>query len=289
MKIVKYIGGLGNQMFIYAFSVALRETFKQEVLADTHYYKSFKFHQGLEIFKVFGVELKEAKVKDILRLAWYFPNYWVDYHLLKYLPKRKTMQGELPGGVMNEAIFHDSSSKYYDGYWQNCEYFNQFKNVIMRELTFKPELTGKNKDVIRRIGENCTVGIHVRRGDYLNNWRYKGLCGIDYYTQAISFIQEKVTHPKYFLFSDDIEYLEQNIVPLLNDAEYTIVNWNRGEDSYIDMQLMSCCHNLIIANSSFSWWAAYLNQRNPIVVAPEKWSNNTEVKFRRQASGWVTF
>lgn len=112
---------------------------------------------------------------------------------------------------------------------------------------------------------------------------------MDYYTKAINFIQEKVAHPKYFLFSDDIEYLEQNIVPLLNNAEYTVVNWNRGADSYMDMQLMSCCQNLIIANSSFSWWAAYLNQRNPIVVAPEKWSNNTDVKFRRQAPGWITF
>lgn len=289
MKIVKYIGGLGNQMFIYAFSVALRETFKQEILVDTHYYKSFKFHQGLEISKVFGVELKEAKVWDILRMAWYFPNYWIDYHFLKYLPRKKTMQGELPGGVMNEAVFQDPSDKYYDGYWQNCEFFNQFKDVIMRELTFKPKLTGKNKEIIGKILEDSTVGIHVRRGDYLNNWRYKGLCGIDYYTKAISFIQEKITHPKYFLFSDDIEYLEQNIVPLLKDAEYTIVNWNRGADSYIDMQLMSCCNHLIIANSSFSWWAAYLNKRNPIVVAPEKWSNNTDVKFRRQAPGWITF
>ena len=199
------------------------------------------------------------------------------------------MQGELPGGVMNEAIFQDPSDKYYDGYWQNCEFFNHFKNIIMRELTFKPELTEKNKEILGMILEDGTVGIHVRRGDYLNNWRYKGLCGMDYYTKAINFIQEKVAHPKYFLFSDDIEYLEQNIVPLLNNAEYTVVNWNRGADSYMDMQLMSCCQNLIIANSSFSWWAAYLNQRNPIVVAPEKWSNNTDVKFRRQAPGWITF
>lgn len=289
MKIVKYVGGLGNQMFIYAFSVALRETFKQEILVDTHYYKSFKFHQGLEISKVFGVELKEAKVKDILKLAWYFPNYWVDFHLLKYLPRRKTMQGEFPGGAYNEAIFHDPSNKYYDGYWQNCEFFNKFKEVIVKELVFKPKLTGQNKEVITKILSDAnSVCIHVRRGDYLNNWRYKGLCGLDYYTKAIEYIQSKVHHPVYYLFSDDIEYLEQHICPLLKGAEYNVVNWNRGENSYIDMQLMSSCKNMIIANSSFSWWAAYLNTREPIVVAPEKWSNSV-VNYRRQAPGWITF
>lgn len=289
MKIVKYVGGLGNQMFIYAFSVALRETFKQEILVDTHYYKSFKFHQGLEISKVFGVELKEAKVKDILKLAWYFPNYWVDFHLLKYLPRRKTMQGELSRGAYNEAIFHDSSDKYYDGYWQNCEFFNKFKDVIVKELTFKPELSGQNQDMLNQILlDKNSVCIHVRRGDYLNNWRYKGLCGLDYYAKAIEYIQSKVQHPVYYLFSDDIEYLEKNICPLLNGAEYKVVNWNRGADSYIDMQLMSSCKNMIIANSSFSWWAAYLNKRNPIVLAPEKWLNS-ESAYRRQAPDWLTF
>ena len=95
-------------------------------------------------------------------------------------------------------------------------------------------------------------------------------------------------HPVYYLFSDDIEYLEQNVCPLLNGAEYKIVNWTRGADSYIDMQLMSSCKNMIIANSSFSWWAAYLNKRNPIVLAPEKWSN-FQVNYRRQAPGWLLF
>lgn len=289
MKIVKFVGGLGNQMFIYAFTVALRETFKQEILVDTHYYKSFKFHQGLEISKVFGVELKEAKVRDILKLAWYFPNYWIDFHLLKYLPRRKTMQCELPKGEYNDAIFQDASSKYYDGFWQNCEFFNKYKDIIVRELEFKPELTGQNKEVIAQIlGNENSVGIHVRRGDYLKNWRYKGLCGLEYYANAIGYIQSRVKNPVYYLFSDDIEYLEQNICPLLNGAKYKVVNWNRGADSYIDMQLMSSCKNLIIANSSFSWWAAYLNKRTSIVIAPEKWSN-FQVNYRRQAPGWLLF
>ena len=198
------------------------------------------------------------------------------------------MQGELSGGIFNEKVFQDASDKYYDGYWQNCEYFNNFKDVILNEFAFKPQLTGKNKEILGKIQEDDTVGIHVRRGDYLNNWKYKGLCGIEYYAKAISYIQENVSKPKYYLFSDDIEYLAQNIVPLLKGSEYIIVNWNRGAESYIDMQLMSECNNLIIANSSFSWWAAYLNKRNSIVIAPEKWSNNTEIKFRRQLSSWIT-
>ena len=77
MKIVKYIGGLGNQMFIYAFSVALRETFRQEILVDTHYYKSRNFHNGLEIERIFGIHLTEAKLSDKLKMSWYFPNYCI--------------------------------------------------------------------------------------------------------------------------------------------------------------------------------------------------------------------
>lgn len=260
MKIVKYIGGLGNQMFIYAFSVALRETFKQEILVDTHYYKSFKFHQGLELSKIFGLELKEARLWDILRMAWYFPNYWIDFHILKYLPKRSRTVKEKADYTFNSEILKDSTDKYYDGYWQDCQYFDKFKNVIVSELCFKPTLIGKNKEVLSKmLMEENSVGIHVRRGDYLNNWKYQGLCGLDYYIQAIEYIQKQVKSPRYYLFSDDVTYLETNICPLLHGAEYTIVNWNRGNDSYIDMQLLSSCKNLIIANSSFSWWAAYLN------------------------------
>lgn len=291
MKIVKYIGGLGNQMFIYAFSVALRETFRQEILVDTHYYKSRNFHNGLEIERIFGIHLTEAKLSDKLKMSWYFPNYWIDYHLLGRLPARKNTVRELPGQKVSLELLDDSSDKFYDGYWQSYQYFDSCRDVILKEFTF-PKISMEDKlnfELNERLkNEENSVGIHIRRGDYLKNWKYRGLCGIDYYQKAIAYILEHIKSPKFFLFSDDIDWVKENISPLLKGYDVTFVNWNHSINSYKDMQLMAMCKNLIIANSSFSWWAAYLNQNNPIVVAPEKWINSF-MDFRIQYKDWITF
>ena len=291
MKIVKYIGGLGNQMFIYAFSVALRETFKQEIFVDTHYYQSRSFHNGLEIERIFGVKLKEARLWDKLRLSWYFPNYWIDFHLLKYLPKRKGTVKELYGGKVNLCLLSDASDKLYDGFWQSYEYFDRYKKVIQDELTF-PEIRpndAKNFRLSKDLKEDTvSVGIHIRRGDYLKNWKYRGLCGVEYYRNAIAYIKGKVENPRFYLFSDDIPWVEEHIYPSLEGFEVTVINWNHKENSFKDMQLMSMCKNLIIANSSFSWWAAYLAKEIQIVVAPEKWINSPQ-KFVIQCADWVKF
>lgn len=291
MKIVKYIGGLGNQMFIYAFSVALRETFRQEILVDTHYYKSRNFHNGLEIERIFGIHLTEAKLSDKLKMSWYFPNYWIDYHLLGKLPARKNTVRELSGQKVNLELLEDSSDKFYDGYWQSYQYFDSYRDVILKEFTF-PNISIEDKlnfELNERLNnEENSVGIHIRRGDYLKNWKYRGLCGIDYYQKAIAYILEHIKSPKFFLFSDDIDWVKENISPLLKGYDVTFVNWNHSINSYKDMQLMAMCKNLIIANSSFSWWAAYLNQNNPIVVAPEKWINSF-MDFRIQYKDWITF
>lgn len=291
MKIVKYIGGLGNQMFIYAFSVALRETFRQEILVDTHYYKSRNFHNGLEIERIFGIHLTEAKLSDKLKMSWYFPNYWIDYHLLGKLPARKNTVRELSGQKVNLELLEDSSDKFYDGYWQSYQYFDSYRDVILKEFTF-PNISIEDKlnfELNERLNnEENSVGIHIRRGDYLKNWKYRGLCGIDYYQKAIAYILEHIKSPKFFLFSDDIGWVKENISPLLKGYDVTFVNWNHSINSYKDMQLMAMCKNLIIANSSFSWWAAYLNQNNPIVVAPEKWINSF-MDFRIQYKDWITF
>lgn len=291
MKIVKYIGGLGNQMFIYAFSVALRETFRQEILVDTHYYKSRNFHNGLEIERIFGIHLPEAKLSDKLKMSWYFPNYWIDYHLLGKLPARKNTVRELPGQKVNLELLGDSSDKFYDGYWQSYQYFDSCRDVILKEFTF-PKISMEDKlnfELNERLkNEENSVGIHIRRGDYLKNWKYRGLCDIDYYQKAIAYILEHIKSPKFFLFSDDIDWVKENISPLVKGYDVTFVNWNHSINSYKDMQLMAMCKNLIIANSSFSWWAAYLNQNNPIVVAPEKWINSF-MDFRIQYKDWITF
>ena len=120
-----------------------------------------------------------------------------------------------------------------------------------------------------------SVSIHVRRGDYLKSRLYKNICEVDYYRNAIIKAKEIVGKEAHFyFFSNDIEWCTNHLSDLIDDNHFHKVDWNTGANSYKDMLLMSGCRVNIIANSSFSWWSAYLNQReDKIVIAPKKWIN----------------
>ena len=136
------------------------------------------------------------------------------------------------------------------------------------------------------LSSDGSVGIHIRRGDYLNHPVYKDICTYEYYAKAIALIQEKIKNPVFYIFSNDILWCKNNIEKLISGCKVVYVDWNKGEDSYCDMQLLMACKTLIIANSSFSWWAAYLNARNPWVIAPKKWKNKRET-FSYQLEDWT--
>ena len=123
--------------------------------------------------------------------------------------------------------------------------------------------------ILDLIHETNSVSLHVRRGDYVKLQHIHGLCDLDYYAHAIRFITEHLTNPHFFIFSDDIQWVTNN---LKIGFSHTFVDINHGHDSAWDMWLMANCKHNIIANSSFSWWGAWLNQNpNKIVVAPAQW------------------
>lgn len=290
MKIVRINGGLGNQMFQYALFLALKFRFpEEEILVDYSLMKTYNVHNGLELDRVFGVPLPQASFRQLATLTRPVYHAKLARVVDKLLPKRKSEIIEAKDYTYNEEVF-SNKSLYYRGYWQNFRYFIDARDYICSQFRFAIPINDKSKAILEELKENnSTVSIHVRRGDYLKSPRYAGLCNLDYYRSAIDKIKSEVNNPTFYLFSDDIEWTMANIVPLLGDLPYKIVDWNRGKESALDMLLMSSCHHNIIANSSFSWWAAFLNtHKDSIVCAPAKWTN-TKVNCTFQLPEWNLF
>jgi hypothetical protein len=158
------------------------------------------------------------------------------------------------------------------GYWQAEKYFSKIAEQIREDFSFKPTIGSKDAILIDQINKVNAVSLHVRRGDYVNNpatATTHGLCSLDYYRKAINYLAQRELQPHFFVFSDDINWVKSNL-EINFPCQY--VDHNRGAESFNDMRLMSLCNHNIIANSSFSWWGAWLNQRvDKIVIAPNQW------------------
>lgn len=289
MKIVKIIGGLGNQMFQYALLVALRETFREEILMDVSTFDSYKLHNGFELERIFNITARRATGNEICQLTRFTCNYRLSRIYRILLPIKPTEKVEHRDCRFDDTILVDNRSLYYDGIWQNYLYFDRFKDKIKQEFSYRIPLDERNIEDEKSFQEDLTVSLHIRRGDYLKHKNYRGLCGIDYYTAAVEYVKKKYgPDVKFAVFSNDMAWCEEHILPLL-DGRYIQVHWNTGMDSYKDLRLMSACRVNIIANSSFSWWAAYLNEHpDKEVIAPRIWTN-IPVKFDRQMPSWTLF
>lgn len=158
------------------------------------------------------------------------------------------------------------------GYWQSERYFEDVSDLIRAELTFRASATGRNAETLEEIAACSSVSLHVRRGDYLTDpavYAMHGVCSVDYYHRAVGCIRDRVSNPIFYLFSDDPEWVRENLD--LGDP-VRLVDQNGVDAGFEDLRLMSRCAHHIIANSTFSWWGAWLNP-NPdkIVVAPKRW------------------
>jgi hypothetical protein len=271
MKIIKFLGGLGNQMFQYALYKTLQKKFPN-VKADLHGYKNYPLHNGFELEKIFNIKLKKTNkfTKDLYNKH---NRKWMYRKLRRLLNLKNAYQEEKSLFAFDPSILTDTKSRYYWGYWQNLRYFDVIADDLRIDFQFKNKLTGANQQTLSEIQQTESIAIHVRRGDYLKDPLLGGLCGPDYYQQAINHMLSKVDSTQFFIFSDDITWCQKHLP--LTQAKF--ISWNKGAESYIDMQLMSACQHNIIANSSFSWWAAWLNP-NPskIVVYPKKWVNDNQ-------------
>ncbi|WP_320917516.1 alpha-1,2-fucosyltransferase [Enterocloster bolteae] len=284
MIIVGFGDGLGNQMFQYAFYKAMKKKYSNnDVKMDICYVYGPPVHNGFELDNIFSIQKNISGHYDAVKLADYFPKYMKRY----YLPNKLQSMRRLLFGVKESYIHPDDPTEFYPevfelnslksyylrGNWINEKYFKDFKSELVKEFSFKKDLTLVNENYRKEMIRNNSVAIHLRRGDYLGTILKE--LNLDYYKRAIDIIERSIENPLYFIFSDnkmiaekEFEFLEHKI----------IVEGNKDRYSYIDMQLMSCCKHNIIANSTFSFWGAYLNSNvNKIVIAPDKaserWNN----------------
>jgi hypothetical protein len=161
---------------------------------------------------------------------------------------------------------------YLMGNWQSERYFAHISNTVRADFSFRDLLAGKNNELAEFIGKVNAVSLHVRRGDIASNpasLAVHGLCSLDYYRRAIEHVATRLTKPEFVIFSDDMNWVRENL-HINYPCHY--VDHNKGLESYNDMRLMSLCRHHILANSSFSWWGAWLNPKiDKIVVAPHRW------------------
>ena len=167
---------------------------------------------------------------------------------------------------------------YFSGYWQSYKYTEPVKKELREKFQFREIDDKKIREIVQQMTINNTVSLHIRAGDYLspqNAAIFGGICTLEYYCTAIEFMVKKINNPLFFVFSNDINWCKENI-PLSNVVWMDEKILSTHED-WVEMYLMSCCKHNIIANSSFSWWAAWLNENSEkIVIAPKKWLQTVE-------------
>lgn len=280
MIIIRLEGGLGNQMFQYAFGKALSLEKKCELLFDIS-----SFENGVGDFYENGLSRRnfELNIFTLNLQTWnnnfcnFFPTTLIERITLKLekLLGLKSIIFENKYGFDETLIARIKKHTYFIGYWQSSLYFDKYRNGLINDFHFKlPEF--RNLLLEDKIQNTNSVSIHVRRGDYVNSVdanKVHGLCSIEYYKKATSIIIEQSDNVQWFVFSDDIEWCKENFNWLY---EAFFVTSNKSE-AYYDMYLMSICRHNIIANSTFSWWGAWLNQNiSKIVVGPSKWFADIE-------------
>ena len=258
MKIITFQGGLGNQLFQYSYYLWLCKQYPSHKVYGFYPKQGFVDHNGLEIEKWFDVSLPKTSL--ISNSVAYFI-----FYLNKLL--RRNNKSRV---FTNTDWIKKENATLHMGFWQNKKYLLEAGIPRFRSDL---ALSDDNNKILNQIEKCESVSVHIRRGDYLKasaSRIYGNICTIDYYRRAMRIIEEKQEKPTYFFFSDDIEYVKNNF----DIPNMVIVDINRGENSFYDIYLMSKCKNMIIANSSFSCWAAYENENKGIIVAPSKWRND---------------
>jgi hypothetical protein len=291
MVVSHIIGGIGNQMFQYAAGRALSLTNNQQLLLDLSDFSDYRLHNGFELSRVFNVIAERAETSTIHQLLG-----WRANRLVKKVLRRPQLVWLRGKNLVVEPhfnywpdLFNLTDDCYLSGYWQSERYFQFYTATIRADFTFKSPLVSDNAALAKQITQVNAVSLHVRRGDYVSNPKTTathGVCSLDYYRAAIHLIVERVQQPYFYIFSDDIIWAKDN---LKIDFPHQYVDYNHGLESYNDMHLMSLCQHHIIANSSFSWWGAWLNPNmEKIVVAPKKWFTNENNVKDLFPQDWVT-
>ncbi|MFO0971602.1 MAG: alpha-1,2-fucosyltransferase [Candidatus Saccharimonadales bacterium] len=274
MIVVRIMGGHSNQLFQYAIGRKLANIHNTELVLDLSWFEEAHPDSPRD-FEIDCYNLKATTVKNLTKFNVVDPRQGVSKKdaLLRKLGLSKKLWMHYEEGQGFHASFKDiPNNSVLIGFWQTEKYFKDLRKELLAEITTTDPLSKKNADYIKKI-ENCdAVALHFRRGDYVTNENYSkfhGVLGVDYYKKAVKHLQKttKSKNLKLFIFSNDISWCEKN---LTFDLPTTFISGNKkGSD---DMNVMRHCKHFVMANSSFSWWGAWLSDhKSKIVVAPKNW------------------
>lgn len=264
-------------MFAYACgrSLALRKQTELKLDLSDYGKPGYTRRYKLDIFRV---EESIATPGEIERLKKYEPKPGrrnILHNLLcadrrKYFKERELF-------IYDRSILDTEKDVYLEGYWQSYKYFQDADKILAKEFSLEQEMGESAKQLLRDVEKNNSVSIHIRRGDYTNPSIPQRLLSLKYYQEAVELMKRDTSNPRFVVFSDDLEWASQNL-KLPSPALYV-----RGVNlqDYEEMIIMSRCKHNIIANSSFSWWAAWLNNnKQKKIVAPKQWFKDPQVSSR---------
>jgi hypothetical protein len=280
--VVSLSGGLGNQMFQYAFAKSYAEKYNQKIKIELGFFQQ-SFDRDTTP-REFGLECYNLSKQ--IEKKYSLPFYAVGFlgkftRLLNRAFRLGLREIVYEKGFQYSPLYLNKKGAYvFVGYWQSYKYCESVIKKVKEDFKLTCSLSDTNKERLFSMNNSNSIALHVRRGDYISNnaaASFHGVCSVEYYKKAFELISEKINNPKVFIFSDDLDWVKKNLV--INCAvEYIEGNDDKPE---IDIMLMSNCNHFIIANSSFSWWGAFLGQNdNSIVIRPKLWfvENNERTK-----------
>ena len=284
MVIVNLKGGLGNQMFQYALGRHLAE--KNNVVLKLDTTSLSKAEEIGNIYRPF--DLDAFNIKNELATPQEVRSLRYPYGIfskLKNIFERKILRKTFV--EFDAKVLELKDDTYLDGYWQSPKYFEAIRNTLLADFTLKNPLSPSGQALQEKILKSTSVALHVRHGDYVTNQRVlneNGICSVEYYKRAIEIILSKVPDPTFFVFSDDIEWAKANLT-LPTDAVFVS---DKTISAPEELYLMSACQHNIIANSSFSWWGAWLNQNgDKTVIAPTPWFDTITYDKNLIPDSWI--
>lgn len=272
LHVVQLMGGLGNQMFQYALYRELLSQGKSVRLEDESGYRAAGTREK-HLQKAFAINYKRPTEEEMQLLT--------DSSMKFASRVRRKLFGRKSKSYVEKQFNFDPNvflqeSAYYEGCWQSDKYFKDVVKELRAAFTFQCEIPDESQKIMESIKSKNAVSIHIRRGDYLNEAQskvYGGICTENYYKQAISLMKEKVPQASFFVFTNDPVWAKEHI----KEEGAEVVDCNDEAAGYLDMLLMSRCRHHIIANSSFSWWGAWLcDNPDKIVIAPDGWLNDRD-------------
>lgn len=287
MIIIRLNGGLGNQMFQIALGKKFEKLGKKVQFDIGPIESRIEVKNMTKSYEVFDLDLDVATFDNICKLSD-MKNDLCSRIRRKIFGYKKTYYAEKKFGDEDKKLYL-FNDVYLDGYWQSANYFEDCRDSILNLYKFNTLNDTKNKYYENKINSSMnSVSIHFRLGDYgtkENIQSFGNICTSEYYSKGIKYFQEKFKNVIFFVFSNEFKYIEK----YYNKEKFVIVNCNDEKNAWKDMYLMSICKHNIIANSSFSWWGAWLNRNiNKTVIAPKKWINGREMK-KVCPSNWLRF